>query len=88
LASFPQLARAVSSRGALNNLAGLVAAKVPLFSVHGDNDSVVPHIENTLLLKERYESLGGSFTVKIVPGEGHKVGPSFFECRELADFLK
>jgi predicted esterase len=70
-----------------DNLAGLVAAKVPLFSVHGDNDSVVPHIENTLLLKERYESLGGSFTVKIVPGEGHKVGPSFFECQELADFL-
>jgi pimeloyl-ACP methyl ester carboxylesterase len=67
--------------------AGLVAAKVPLFSVHGDKDSVVPHIENTLLLKERYESLGGSFTVKIVPGEGHKVGPSFFECQELADFL-
>jgi hypothetical protein len=25
--------------------------------------------------------------VKIVPGEGHKVGPSFFECRELVDFV-
>jgi predicted esterase len=69
------------------NLAGLVAAKVPLFSVHGDNDLVVPHQENTILLKERYESLGGSFTVKIVPGEGHKVGPAFFECQELVDFL-
>jgi hypothetical protein len=25
--------------------------------------------------------------VKIVPGEGHKVGPAFFECRELVDFV-
>jgi hypothetical protein len=42
---------------------------------------------NTKLLKERYETAGGSVTVKVVPGEGHKVGPSFFECRELVDFV-
>ena len=70
-----------------DNLAGLAAAKVPMFSVHGDNDVVVPHTENTLVLKARYEALGGKITVKIVPGEGHKVGPSFFECRELVEFL-
>ena len=71
-----------------DNLAGLAAAKVPTFAVHGDNDVVVPHRDNTLLLKERYEALGGKFTVKIVPGEGHKVGPSFFECQELVTFLR
>ena len=71
----------------IDNLAGLAAAKVPMFAVHGDNDVVVPHKENTLLLKERYEALGGRFTVKIIPGEGHKVGPSFFECPELVAFL-
>ena len=71
----------------VDNLAGLAAAKVPMFAVHGDNDVVVPHKENTLLLKERYEALGGRFTVKIIPGEGHKVGPSFFECPELVAFL-
>ena len=70
-----------------DNLAGLAAAKVPMFAVHGDNDVVVPHMDNTLLLQERYVALGGTFTVKIVPGEGHKVGPSFFACQELADFL-
>ncbi len=48
---------------------------------------VVPHQDNTLLLKARYEALGGKFTVKIVPGEGHKVGPSFFACQELVDFI-
>jgi len=25
--------------------------------------------------------------VKLVPGEGHKVGPAFFECRELVEFV-
>ena|GEM_PF-2427708 len=39
-------------------------------------------------MKARYEALGGKFTVKIVPGEGHKIGPSFFACPELVDFLR
>ncbi len=71
----------------VDNLAGLAANKVPMFAVHGDSDVVVPYDLNTQLLKERYEAAGGSFTVKIVPGEGHKVGPAFFECRELVDFV-
>jgi predicted esterase len=71
----------------IDNLAGLAANKVPMFAVHGDSDVVVPYDLNTQILKERYEAAGGSFNVKIVPGEGHKVGPSFFECQELVDFV-
>ncbi len=71
----------------IDNLAGLAANKVPMFAVHGDSDVVVPHDLNTRLLKERYEASGGSIQVKIIPGEGHKVGPSFFACRELIDFV-
>lgn len=71
----------------IDNLQGLLAHKVPMFSVHGDSDVVVPFDLNTKLLKERYEAGGGSIQVKIIPGEGHKVGPSFFECRELIDFV-
>jgi pimeloyl-ACP methyl ester carboxylesterase len=71
----------------IDNLAGLAENKVPMFAVHGDSDVVVPYDLNTQILKERYEAAGGSFRVKIVPGEGHKVGPSFFECRELVDFV-
>ena len=70
-----------------NNLQGLLANKVPMFSVHGDSDTVVPYDLNTKLLKERYEAGGGSIQVKVIPGEGHKVGPSFFECQELVDFV-
>ncbi len=71
----------------IDNLQGLLASKVPMFAVHGDADVVVPYDLNTKLLKERYEAGGGQITVKLIPGEGHKVGPSFFECQELLDFV-
>jgi predicted esterase len=71
----------------IDNLVGLAAHKVPMFVVHGDSDVVVPYDVNTKLLKERYEAGGGTISVKVIPGEGHKVGPSFFECRELIDFV-
>jgi len=67
-------------------LDGLAKHKVPMFSVHGDNDRIVPHDENTRLLQERYEALGGPIDVKIIPGGGHEVTPAFFECGELIDF--
>jgi hypothetical protein len=71
----------------LDNLQGLLANKVPMFVVQGDSDAAVPYEENARLLKERYEAGGGQITVKLIPGEGHKATPSFFECRELADFV-
>lgn len=71
----------------VDNLEGLIKNKVPIFTVHGDEDLVVPLDENSGLLKSRYEAGGGSITVKIIPGEGHKVSKSFFECQELVDFV-
>lgn len=71
----------------VDRLDTLLANKVPMFIVHGDADVVVPYDENSRLLKDRYEMGGGSIAVKVIPGEGHKVSPSFFECRELVDFV-
>ncbi len=71
----------------VEHLDGLAKHHVPFFIVHGDSDEVVPLQENTGLFQERYRSAGGKVTVKVIPGEGHKVGPSFFECRELIDFV-
>ncbi len=71
----------------VDNLQGLLSNKVPIFTVHGDNDVVVPLDDNSGLLKQRYETGGGKITVKVIPGEGHKVSPSFFNCQELADFV-
>src|SRR5438105_14668515 len=82
-----ELVARLSEFNPVDNLQGLLANKVPMFVVHGDSDVVVPYDENTRLLKERYQAGGGSITVKIIPGEGHKVSPAFFECQELVDFV-
>jgi len=82
-----ELVAKLSEFNPIDNLGGLATKKVPMFAVHGDSDVVVPYDSNTQLLKERYEKAGGSFSVKVVPGVGHKVGPSFFECQELVDFV-
>jgi len=71
----------------IDNLAGLAKNKVPMFSVHGDNDGTVPFDENTKLLQERYEALGGTCEVKVIAGRGHEISPAFFECQELLDFI-
>lgn len=82
-----ELVAKLSEFNPVDNLKGLLANKVPMFAVHGDSDVVVPYELNTGLLKERYAAGGGQISVKVVTGEGHKVGPSFFECRELVDFV-
>lgn len=71
----------------IDHLQGLLQQQVPMFAVHGDSDVVVPYDANTKLLKERYEAGGGRIQVKVIPGEGHKVGPSFFQCPELVAFV-
>ena len=71
----------------LDNLKSLAGKKVPMFVVQGDTDKAVPGEENAMLLKARYEALGAPITVRIIPGEGHQVSPSFFENEELIAFM-
>lgn len=55
----------------VDNLADLAAAKVPILSIVGDADQVVPLAENSALVKERYEKLGGSMEMIVKPGCDH-----------------
>lgn len=55
----------------VDNLTALAAAKVPILSVCGDADQVVPLEENSALLKTRYTSLGGPMELLIKPGVDH-----------------
>lgn len=71
----------------IENLQELAKNNVPLYLVYGDNDLVVPHSENSLVVKENYERLGGSVEVKLVPGSGHTGGPFYFNEQSLADFI-
>jgi sialidase-1 len=47
----------------LDDLDALAEAKVPIYTSIGLNDNIVPPVENTLKLMQRYIELGGSFTV-------------------------
>lgn len=79
----------------VDRLKGLAQAKIPLFAVHGDNDTAVPLELNSGLLKERYTALGGTMELLVAPGAPHGTwkregvqGDGFFRCQELVDFVK
>jgi pimeloyl-ACP methyl ester carboxylesterase len=52
-------------------LAPIAEARIPIIHVVGDADDIVPHPENTLELKKRYEALGGHMELIVKPGVGH-----------------
>lgn len=55
----------------LDRLAPLANAKIPILSVVGDADTVVPVAENTAVLEARYRALGGEIQVLHKPGVDH-----------------
>ena len=55
----------------IDNLKPIVEAKIPVIHIYGDSDDIVPHSENTNVIKERIEALGGTMTVIPKPGVGH-----------------
>lgn len=52
-------------------LAPIAKARIPVLHVVGDVDEAVPHDENSLVLKERYEALGGHVEMIVKAGVGH-----------------
>ncbi|MBR4597119.1 MAG: prolyl oligopeptidase family serine peptidase, partial [Opitutales bacterium] len=54
-----------------NNLKKLAENKVPILSVCGDADKVVPIEKNSLIVKAAYERLGGKFELITKPGVDH-----------------
>ncbi len=54
-----------------DRLQPLAAERVPILSVCGDADDVVPLDENTRVLERRYQELGGPIKVIVKPGVGH-----------------
>ncbi len=55
----------------LDNLEPLAKSSIPILHVVGDADEIVPVLENTQIMEERYLALGGSFKVIHKPGVGH-----------------
>ncbi len=64
--------QAMEWRGSPIDIPGPIArARIPIIHVAGDVDDGVPHDENTMVLKKRYEALGGHVELILKPGVGH-----------------
>ena len=70
----------------VDNLAPLAGARIPILSVCGDADDVVPMPENTGLVEERYAKLGGEIKVISKPGVGHHPH-SLKDPKPIVDFI-
>jgi pimeloyl-ACP methyl ester carboxylesterase len=55
----------------IDNLAPLAKAHVPIIHCAADADEAVPYEENTVILKKRYEALGGEIRVIVKHGFHH-----------------
>jgi pimeloyl-ACP methyl ester carboxylesterase len=55
----------------VDNLAPLVKADIPIISVYGDSDKIVPVNENIGIVETRYKKLGGRIEVIIKHNAGH-----------------
>ena len=82
-----QLSTDLSQHNPIERLAPLAKANIPLFHIHGDSDKIVPLEENSQLIKERYDQLGGQMTLKVIPGQGHNMWRGWFEDQDLVDFV-
>jgi pimeloyl-ACP methyl ester carboxylesterase len=82
-----QLKAALSEYDPVDRLKPLAKAKVPLFAIHGDVDTVVPLELNSGAVAKRYEALGGKMELVVPKGQGHNMWAGFFECQELVGFV-
>ena len=82
-----QLANQLADHNPVERLAPIAKAGIPIFHLHGDNDTVVPLDENSGLLKQRYDSLGGKMTLDVIPGSGHDMKTHWFQNDKLVEFL-
>lgn len=55
----------------VDNLKPLATAGIPLLHVYGDADRVLPWVENTGVVAERYRQLGGDIQLIVKPGGDH-----------------
>ncbi len=55
----------------IDELEPIAKAKIPIIHVVGDADNIVPVDENTAILKDRYEKLGGHLELIVKKGVGH-----------------
>ena len=70
----------------VDHLENLASQKIPILSIVGDADEVVPVSENTTLVEERLKELGWKMKVIHKPGVGHHPH-SLEDPKPIVDFI-
>ena len=70
----------------IDNLAPLAEHKIAILTVCGDADTTVPLAENSAIVKERYEKLGGHIEMIVKPGVEHHPH-SLKDPQPIVDFV-
>lgn len=72
----------------ISRIERLAKAQLPVFIIHGDQDTVVPLKENSAAFAEAYKQAGAESALQLViaTGQGHNMWEGFFRCQELVDF--
>ncbi len=67
----------------------LATAKLPVFIIHGDEDTVVPLKENSSEFALTYKKANAEDAINLIvaKGQGHNFWEGFFKCQELVDFV-
>lgn len=82
-----QLVNQLSAHNPVDRLKSLAKARVPIFHIHGDSDTVVPLDQNSGAVAKNYAQYGGQMKVQVVPGKGHDMWVGWFQSQELVDFV-
>jgi dipeptidyl aminopeptidase/acylaminoacyl peptidase len=82
-----QLRDKLKEHNPVERLGLLAKSKVPIFHLHGDQDTVVPYEQNAAEPARRYKAQGGDMRVLLAKDQGHSYWPGFFQCQELVDFV-
>lgn len=67
----------------------IVDAKIPVYIIHGTDDTVVPIDKNSAALEAAYKAAGREslITLERVEGQGHNFWEGFFHSERLVNFL-
>jgi pimeloyl-ACP methyl ester carboxylesterase len=82
-----QLCNTIKEHNPVDRMGPLAKARVPIFHIHGDKDTVVPYLQNAAEPARRYKAEGGDMQVLLAKDQGHSHWPGFFHCQELVDFI-
>jgi hypothetical protein len=85
--AFGLTAEQLAKHNPIDRLAGLAAAEVPIFHLHGDSDNVVPLDQNSAMVAAKYKQLGAEMTLEIVKGQGHNMWSGWFQSERLVEFV-